>query len=274
GGGGGQAQAILLIVALVIAILAPICARLLYFACSRRREYLADASAARFTRYPEGLASALEKISSRMIGAPQVSRALAPLYIVNPLQGRALFSLFSTHPPTEKRVEILRSMAGGAGYLDYEKAYAKVWGERKRCIGTETLQSEGEQISIRAPIPEMQNRQDAVKQAQEVGDLLGRIMNFLLIPCACGVRIKVPPEFNRPEIACPRCGRNHALSEAQKLTDVADSQTGDPMVFQRQATGWESVECSCGKSTQIGPNFSGNKLRCSQCGQEIQILSK
>jgi heat shock protein HtpX len=272
--GGGQLQAILLIVALLMAILAPICARLLYFACSRRREYLADASSARFTRYPEGLASALEKISGRMIGAPKVSRALAPLYIVNPLQGRSVFSLFSTHPPTEKRIQILRSMAGGAGFLDYEKAYAKVWGERKRCIGAETLQSEGERIPIRAPIADIENRQDAVKQAQEVGDLLGRILNFLLIPCACGVRIKIPPEFDRPEIVCPRCGRKHALSEAQKLTEVADSPTGNPMVFQRQGTDWESVQCSCGKNIQIGPTFSGNRIRCSQCGQEIQVISK
>ena len=272
--GGGQLQAILLIVALLMAILAPICARLLYLACSRRREYLADASSARLTRYPEGLASALEKISGRMLGALKVSRALAPLYIVNPLQGRSVFSLFSTHPPTEKRIQILRSMAGGAGFLDYEKAYAKVWGERKRCIGAETLQSEGERIPIRAPIADIGNRQDAVKQAQEVGDLLGRILNFLLIPCACGVRIKIPPEFNRPEIVCPRCGRKHPLSEAQKLTELTDSPTGDPVVFQGQRTGWKSVQCSCGKNIQISPKFSGNSIRCSQCGQEIQVISK
>src|SRR5699024_9088847 len=63
-GGGGQAQAIMMIVALVLVIIAPILAQLLYFALSRRREYLADASSARYTRYPEGLASALEKIAS------------------------------------------------------------------------------------------------------------------------------------------------------------------------------------------------------------------
>jgi heat shock protein HtpX len=128
--GGGQAQAILLVAALLVAILAPIAAQLLYFACSRKREYLADASAARFTRYPLGLASALEKIASTVsTGSKKVSRALAPMYIVNPLQSRSAVGLFSTHPPTEDRIRILRSMAGGAGLAQYEEAYRKVHGE-------------------------------------------------------------------------------------------------------------------------------------------------
>ena len=88
-GDGGQAQVVILVVALLVAILAPIVAQILYFACSRQREYLADASAARFTRFPEGLASALERISRRAASKEKVSRALAPLYIVNPLQARA-----------------------------------------------------------------------------------------------------------------------------------------------------------------------------------------
>ncbi len=83
--GGGQAQAIFMIVAIVFAILAPIFAQLLYFAISRRREYLADASAARLTRYPEGLASALEKIAKVPDKLETANDATAPLYIINPL---------------------------------------------------------------------------------------------------------------------------------------------------------------------------------------------
>ena len=138
-----RAQLIILAVAIVAAILAPICARLLYMACSRRREYLADASAARFTRYPEGLASALEKIALHVKSTKKVNRALAPLYIVNPLQARAAAGMLSTHPPTEQRIKILRAMAGGAGYVDYENAFRKVRGGDEACIGKQTLGSEG-----------------------------------------------------------------------------------------------------------------------------------
>jgi heat shock protein HtpX len=110
--GGGQAGAILLIVALVLAILSPLIAQLIKLAISRRREYLADANAARLTRYPEGLASALEKIALDREPLEAANKATAHLFIVNPLKehGGGMNSLFSTHPPPEKRIEILRSM--------------------------------------------------------------------------------------------------------------------------------------------------------------------
>ncbi|MBD3348259.1 MAG: M48 family metalloprotease [Candidatus Eisenbacteria bacterium] len=110
--GGGQAGAIILIVGLVMAILSPLIAQLIKLAISRRREYLADSNGARLTRYPPGLASALEKIAldKKPLGA--ANKATAHLFIVNPLKehGGAMNSLFSTHPPVEKRIEILRSM--------------------------------------------------------------------------------------------------------------------------------------------------------------------
>jgi heat shock protein HtpX len=110
----GQAlfQAIVMIVVIVLAILAPIFARILQFAISREREYLADAAAAELTGYPEGLASALEKISGRQVkDGPLDKQALQGLYIVNPALGRGtVSSLFSTHPPVEKRIKRLREM--------------------------------------------------------------------------------------------------------------------------------------------------------------------
>src|SRR4030042_1055349 len=98
---GGQAQLIILIVAIVLMILAPLVAQLIYLAISRRREYLADASAAMYTRYPDGLASALEKISHSTAKLTVATRATAPMYIVNPLgvSQRGLADLSSTHPP-------------------------------------------------------------------------------------------------------------------------------------------------------------------------------
>jgi len=107
--GGG----ILMIVGIILIILSPIIAQLIQLAVSRRREYLADASGALLTRYPEGLARALEKISADPAILPNVSTATAPLYISNPLKGAGkwLGSAFSTHPPIEDRIKKLRSMA-------------------------------------------------------------------------------------------------------------------------------------------------------------------
>ncbi len=126
--GGGRGQIIMLIVAVVMAILAPILIRLLYFALSRKREYLADASAARLTRYPEGLASALEKIGNSTNSLKSADKAMAPMYIANPLKpkGQKLRNLSSTHPPLLNRIKILRAMGGTHSYNDYHQAYREV----------------------------------------------------------------------------------------------------------------------------------------------------
>jgi heat shock protein HtpX len=106
--GGG----LLLVVALVGVILAPIAARIIAFAVSRQREYLADASGALLTRYPEGLASALEKISGDTDPLDSATKATEHLYFVNPLTPHrsALNNLFATHPPVEERIRLLRAM--------------------------------------------------------------------------------------------------------------------------------------------------------------------
>ncbi len=108
----GRLGLILMIVGIVLAILAPIIAQLIKLAISRKREFLADASGALLTRYPEGLASALEKISSYPAGLQRVSTATAHLYISNPLKdGKAvsfMSKLFATHPPAEERISVLR----------------------------------------------------------------------------------------------------------------------------------------------------------------------
>ena len=113
--GGGQAQVIMIIVAVVLAILAPVFARLLQLSISRQREYLADASAVRLTRNPKGLADALQKISGDREVLEVANRATAHLYIVNPIKRfeKRAKGLFSTHPPIEERIQILRSLETG-----------------------------------------------------------------------------------------------------------------------------------------------------------------
>jgi heat shock protein HtpX len=109
GGRRGKGAGILLIIGIALIILAPIFAQLVRFSLSRKREYLADASGALLTRNPEGLASALEKISKAGMSVASASEATAPLYFANPLSGKIL-GLFSTHPPVEERIKLLRKM--------------------------------------------------------------------------------------------------------------------------------------------------------------------
>ena len=110
----GGAQAILMLIGIVFAILSPIVTALIQMAMSRQREYLADASAVEFTRNPDGLANALAKLAGDSVPY-NASRAVAPLYIVNPelkLRGGAE-SLFATHPPIAERIKRLRALSGG-----------------------------------------------------------------------------------------------------------------------------------------------------------------
>lgn len=111
----GQIGAILMILALIAAILAPLAAMLIRLAISRKREFLADASGVLLTRYPEGLARALEKISADQTPLQVANNATAHLYIVNPFRGQQLISwftkLFMTHPPIKERIKILRNMS-------------------------------------------------------------------------------------------------------------------------------------------------------------------
>lgn len=108
--GGGQLKMILIIVAVVLSILAPIAAMLMQLAISRKREFLADADGALLTRYPEGLARALEKISADQEPLEAANRATAHLYIANPFKGKKVSKLFMTHPSIEDRVKALRGM--------------------------------------------------------------------------------------------------------------------------------------------------------------------
>ncbi|MEK9168579.1 MAG: M48 family metallopeptidase [Patescibacteria group bacterium] len=112
--GGGQAQAVLMIVGIVLAILAPIAAILIQMAVSRKREFLADASGALLTRYPEGLASALQKISGDLTPMRVANNTTAHLWLDDPFKGKKktswLHKLFMTHPPTEKRIAALRGI--------------------------------------------------------------------------------------------------------------------------------------------------------------------
>jgi heat shock protein HtpX len=213
GQGGGQAQLVMLIVAIAAAILAPIMAYLLYFALSRRREYLADAGAARLTRYPEGLASALEKIAADP--SPQLAvanKVTAPMYIVNPFKKKGqmkLSDLTSTHPPISERIRILRNMSQGASFKAYSDAFTSV--TRARSVVPVAALSAKEDVPLRQAGAETKKPEDIEKQMRQVGDIMRRVNQFVFLTCACGLKLKIPPNFKGKTVRCPRCNRSIEL---------------------------------------------------------------
>lgn len=110
GNRNNNGNALVLVVGIVAAIIAPIVAKSIQMAISRRREYLADATGALTTRYPEGLARALEKIGRYGSATQAQHTATAHLFFSNPMKGNKLAGMFSTHPPIEERVNRLRNM--------------------------------------------------------------------------------------------------------------------------------------------------------------------
>ena len=218
-GGGGQAQLIIMVVAIVLMILAPIIAQFIYFAISRKREYLADASSALYTRYPEGLASALEKLGGSSAQLQSANQATAPMYIINPFRkkGMRAADLSSTHPPISERVRILRAMAGGASFSDYDRAYCEVRSVKKSVMAPAITAATGA-VGLRSASPpepvrrgrkaeKVDRRSEKVERTREVSDLLLRMNNYKTITCDCRMKMKLPPTFKGKSVECPHCGR-------------------------------------------------------------------
>lgn len=217
GKGAGGAMVVMMLIAIIIAILAPIMTQLLYFALSRRREYLADAGAVRLTRYPEGLASALEKIAADK--APQLATAnkvTAPMFIVNPLKKAgqwALSDLTSTHPPISERIRILRNMSQGASFKDYSEAFEGVT-KKKSIVPASALTKED--IALRQASAEAKSERTG-NQMREVGDIMRKVNGFIFLPCACGVTLKIPPNYKEDLVKCPRCQRTLKINASSTV---------------------------------------------------------
>jgi heat shock protein HtpX len=208
-GGGGQGQAIVAIIGILLMILAPIFAQLLYFAISRRREYLADASSALYTRYPEGLASALEKLATSDTQVRTANKATAPMYTINPFQkrGMSVENLTSTHPPIAERIRILRAM-GGASYVDYERAYEQA--KKQRLMPASALAAVGA-LPARAAQPEASaEKVERAARAHETSHALWQLSGYRTIDCPCSARLRVPPD-RKGAVRCPHCGRIHQV---------------------------------------------------------------
>lgn len=266
--GGGHPAVILIL--LLLAIFAPILARIFYFTISKKREYLADATAARLTRYPIGLASALQKIAKKS-SVSFVSKITAPMFIVNPhFAGGDEDSIFaaSTHPPIYKRIAILTQLQhGGTVSLgNYQKIYEKEVGKSALLSNAVLKADTGETIrpqSAGATAPE---------PAKAVEDILLANAGFKILTCGCGLKIKLPPSSMAAKIKCPRCKRE--LSAENGKLDTASSSGGETeLVFKRMSlTAWESFPCQCGNFTfQLSPLFRGTYVICKRCGTKVKI---
>ncbi|MCK5808658.1 M48 family metallopeptidase [bacterium] len=299
GGKMGKSNPMLFLFTLVFTIIAPILASLFYFAISRKREYLADATAARLTRYPEGLASALEKITSTAGDVAYYNKITAPMFIINPLYSRDLTSgsstvNFSTHPPTHERIRILRTLhgKGHVSMREYQSVYANHRKGDSSLIPDSGLK-DNTPTSIRQPFAG--DTQSHKKTLREVGDLLMAANGFYFLPCSCGLNIKVPPEMEKKHIQCPRCGtaltvpsigsqQNFSQNQMSQLGAIVGAVAGGtataattalntgPLSFtKKSADRWETFTCSCGSPIQLSPLFKARQIRCKSCRKKITI---
>ena len=282
---GGQAQMVLMIVAIVFAILSPILAQVIFFAASRKREYLADANGALLTRYPEGLASALEVIAHSSTELASVSKATAPMYISNPFRGKKLSALGSTHPPIESRVSILRSIGGNVSFGAYQQAWSRVGGKDVGSLPASAL-SDKRQLKARAASPE--SKKDSRQQMRQATDALRKINDFLFLSCVCGLQLKLPPNFKHDKLKCPRCHKDVAVPVAQiaAIKQVADTldekaeqqpqatKSASESKVVRKGSGWMSFKCTCGAAVTISPSFAGQYAKCSKCNRKTRVHSE
>lgn len=270
---------IFMIISLILAVIAPLLAQIFYFSISRKREYLADATAVRLTRYPEGLASALEKISGTASNLVMYNRITAPMFIINPISLNDESSLFSnsTHPPTHKRIAILRQLQNGGkvSFRDYQKVYTKENGSYK-FLPDSALADKGEVPVREAMVATVLGPVTAKPNIRNMTDMIMAASGFLFLPCTCGLKIKVPPTIGKQQVQCPRCGKfltvpsvtsgiNHTGEKTKPVEGV------DSSYKRANPDSWESCLCTCGHSIQLSPIFRGRQVVCKKCHAKIQI---
>jgi heat shock protein HtpX len=280
--GGGQAQIVMMLLAVIVAVLAPLAAYIIYFAASRRREYLADASATMLTRYPEGLASALEAISTDAKPLTSANRATAPMYIANPLKKQSVSGLTSTHPPIDKRIRILRSIGGSLSYDAYQQAWRGVEGKAAGALPSSALSSTAS-ANVREPSVEPAAKPNPRQQMRQATDLLRKANQFLFMSCVCGLQLKLPPDFKQDHVKCPRCSRDVSIPVAQmavmhQVADAVSKQqssksaaTDQQLEIVRRGKTWSSFKCVCGGTVNLSPDFAASKATCGTCGRTINI---
>ena len=237
---GVRGNPAIILIVIAFAILAPILAKLFYFTISRKREFLADASAARLTRYPEGLASALEKISNKS-WVSFSNRITSPMFIISP-EPAGLFTsgIFSdsTHPPVSERIMILRKLQNGGSISlsDYRKIYLS--NVKGRDFFPDSAKNDTGSVSVRAASPD---EAPAVQHPEE------HIVEF--------IGDSTPSDLFKSELGIDPEAAQEFVYTIQKPDD------------------WESFRCpACGKFVfHLAPNIRTRQVVCRRCKKQIKI---
>jgi heat shock protein HtpX len=231
-----------------------------------------------------GLAAALEKIAGSGIKLDSANKITASMYIENPFmkKGMKAHSLFSTHPPIEERIKILTNMAGSVNYSAYQKAFSYVKGSASN-IMPESALKDTESIYLREPLKTGFADKDVKTKTREAGDLIRALNKYIFLYCACGLKIKIPPDFKSKHLQCPRCSRKLEIPKVDlKLAGAllggikqgVSQQAQNSQEYTRKHKGWETFLCSCGKSVQLSPAYIAPFIRCENCGRKVNIVDK
>lgn len=184
--------------------------------------------------------------------------------------------MFGTHPPVGKRIQVLRRLAGGVNYNEYQKAFSGVMG--KRIIPRSGLE-DSEAIPIKKPAAVPKDGSPSKTEKKELGDLIRAVNGFIFLTCACGLKIKIPPGFKSTDLTCPRCRKTVTVPMAQlgalagisKLGKRSGKAEKTPSTYSRRGDSWESVACRCGNNIPLSPALKSATVRCSKCNSSIEI---
>ena len=149
-------------------------------------------------------------------------------------------------------------------------------------------------IPIRQGTVDKGAKETAKSQKRDLGDLVRAVNQYAFLACVCGMKFKIPPDFKKQQISCPRCKRVNKvpLGEMTAMaaglgavigdqpTDIKDQlipkgkdQPQGPMKYKRKGKSWETFECRCGNPMQLSPSFSGTRMFCRKCGTKIEVDS-
>jgi len=117
-----------------------------------------------------------------------------------------LSNLTSTHPPISERIEILRNLSQGASFKQYSEAYTNVT-HKKTVVPVAALGTK-EDVALRKAGPKTTKKDRRDKQMRQVGDIMRRVNQFVFLTCACGLKLKIPPNYKSNKVNCPRCHKN------------------------------------------------------------------
>lgn len=210
-------------ITLLFMVIAPILARILYLFISQKREYLADACAIQYTRYPQALATALAKISTSVFVLRDTDQLTSSMYIVHPLdlevEQKEVYSMFGnifrTHPPTEKRIEVLEKMTR-ADFNAYNKAFNEASFKRRTIMNKNDLYNV-KNLEIKKPQRNYETDvngkhifiatalEDIAEKKRAAEDIIWKAKKYIFKKCDCGTTLKFPLSYKGQEISCPHC---------------------------------------------------------------------